>query len=220
MPSASESAEVTITCGNCHNVTSQKVLAQYAEPMKDWEWFDEFYETYLLSRCPACHRLNLSVGSDMDPAEPPKVLWPGADRKMSGLTPEIEAAYQAALRVKTIDSNAFGVLCRRLLEMVCIDRRARGHVLVDQLRDLSDKGEIPGRLTEMAQQLRQLGNIGAHASIGALTPAEVPFLEDLCRAILEYVYVGPQTIARVQARIDELGKKGSAPAHPAPPTQL
>jgi len=106
--------------------------------------------------------------------------------------------------VKNIDSNAFGVLIGRLLELVCIDRSAQGGTLAHQLQDLASKGEIPGRLADMAQQLRQLRNVGAHATLGELTPAEVPLAQDLCTSILEYVYVAPQTIASVQARLDAL----------------
>jgi len=162
----------------------------------------EVTSTYTLSRCPACRNLNLAV-SDLE-EDTAQVLWPGGEKSLVGLPPKVDSAYKAALSVKNIDSNAFGVLIRRLLEMVCIDRAAQGRVLNDQLRDLVTKGEIPERLANMAQQLRQLGNIGAHAGAGDLTTAEVPFLDELCRAILEYLYVAPQTIARVQERLDAL----------------
>lgn len=58
--------------------------------------------------------------------------------------------------------------------------------------------------TDMAHQLREVGNIAAHADEIELTPAEVPILDDLCRAILEYVYTTPALIKQVQARIDSL----------------
>jgi len=47
-------------------------------------------------------------------------------------------------------------------------------------------------------------NIGAHASLGELSPTEIPFLDDLCRAILEYVYSGPQLIEAVRIRLIEI----------------
>jgi hypothetical protein len=83
-----------------------------------------------------------------------------------------------------------------------------GESLYNRLTSLAEKCEIPTRLTEMAQQLRQLRNIGAHADLGKLTPAEVPVLDDLCRAILEYVYTAPKLIEQVELRLKELKKYG------------
>jgi hypothetical protein len=123
-----------------------------------------------------------------------------------GLSPKIEQAYQSALKVKNVDSNAFAVLLGRVLDQVCIERGAKGDSLYDRLKDLASKGEIPTRLAEMAHQLRHLRNIGAHADLGDLTSAEVPILDDLCRAILEYVYTAPKLIEQVELKMAELRK--------------
>ena len=69
------------------------------------------------------------------------------------------------------------------------------------------RGEIPGPLAEMAHQLRFLRNIGAHATLGELTRGEAPILDDLCNAILEYVYTAPHRVEKVAKRIDELKKR-------------
>src|SRR5205085_3563826 len=99
----------------------------------------------------------------------------------------------------------------RVLEFVCIDRKATGDTLFKQLKDLANRGEIPGPLADMADQLRTLRNIGAHASLGELSGAETPILDDLCRAILEYVYAAPHRVANVAKRIDELKKRRRTP---------
>jgi len=59
----------------------------------------------------------------------------------------------------------------------------------------------------MAHQLRFLRNIGAHATLGELTRGEAPILDDLCNAILEYVYTAPHRVEKVAKRIDELKKR-------------
>ena len=66
---------------------------------------------------------------------------------------------------------------------------------------------IQDQFTDMAHQLREVGNIAAHADEIELTPAEVPILDDLCRAILEYVYTTPALIQQVQTRINNLKKE-------------
>jgi hypothetical protein len=47
-----------------------------------------------------------------------------------------------------------------------------------------------------ARGLRQFRNVGAHAELGELTKEEAPILENLTRAILEYVSSAPLLIAQ------------------------
>jgi hypothetical protein len=94
----------------------------------------------------------------------------------------------------------------RVLELICLDREARGTTLNEKLQDLAKRGNIPGPLGEMAHQLRALRNVGAHATLGELTSQEVPILDDLCRAILEYVYTAPNLITQVKKRIEKYKK--------------
>jgi len=69
--------------------------------------------------------------------------------------------------------------------------------------------ETPGRLAEMAQGLRLLRNIGAHADLGEIVQSDVPILIDFCEAILEYIYRAPARITILQKRLDSLKKKSS-----------
>ena len=120
------------------------------------------------------------------------------------LPPKVMSSYQAAVKVRAIEPNAYGVLLGRVLEVLCEDRKANGDTLYKKLEDLGNRGEIPQPLVEMAQSLRQLRNVGAHASLGELTAKEIPFLDDLCRAILEYVYDAPDLILKAKQRLDEI----------------
>ena len=91
--------------------------------------------------------------------------------------------------------------------MICKDRGAVGKDLHEQLNSLATKGEIPIKLVGVAQSLRQLRNLGAHASIGELTSEEIPLLDDLCKAILEYVYIAPSLAEKAEARFNTLKNK-------------
>jgi len=106
--------------------------------------------------------------------------------------------------VKPIDSNAFGVLIGRVIDLVCTDRNATGSTLNNKLEDLAKRGEIPQKLVGVASGLRKLRNVGAHAELGELTPEEVPIMEDLCRALLDYVYSAPFLAQKAQDKIDQL----------------
>lgn len=197
-------------CGNCSKTVKQQVVASYTDkvPYEDEEAGIYVEEDYLLrlSRCPSCQYFNLTVETEDGEVI---VLYPTSPKELEGLPGSVAKAYNAARAVQRIDSNAFAVLLGRVLELICLDRGAKGSTLNEQLQDLANRGEIPDRLAKMAHQLRAMRNIGAHATLGELTSAEVPILEDLCRAILEYVYTAPHLIAKVEQRIKKLQKKKS-----------
>ena len=126
-----------------------------------------------------------------------------------GLPDNINRAFLAAAKVKTIDANAYAVLIGRVIEMVGEDRNATGRSLADLLQDLASKNEIPDKLVHVAKYLRDFRNIGAHATLGDLANEEVPILTDLCTAVLEYVYTAPFLATQAEQAVNKLkAKKG------------
>jgi len=169
-------------------------------------------DIYELLKCPACKEVILRKYFWHDYMESEdditiKPLYPFDTRIPLGLPESIEKAYRAAIKVKSIDANAFGVLVGRVLEMVCTDRSANGNTLYLKLKDLATKGEIPSKLVDVADKLRVLRNVGAHAELGELTPGEVPIVDDLCRALLDYIYTAPHLAERAESSLKKLVKK-------------
>jgi hypothetical protein len=205
---AQDLGSIRIKCGNCEKLTKQQIVANYTDIDIDTDQEEGYYnETrYLLqlSLCPSCDFINLTVENEDGTIH---VLFPSPPKDLEGLPPSVGKAYKAARAVKRIDPNAFAVLLGRVVELVCLDRGAKGNTLNDQLQDLANRGEIPDKLAKMAHQLRALRNIGAHATLGELTYAESPILEDLGRAILEYVYIAPHLIKKVEQKINKLKKQ-------------
>jgi len=111
--------------------------------------------------------------------------------------------------VRNIDANAYGVLLGRILELVCQDPNAIGKYLANKLGDLASKGEIPDRLVGVANGLKDLRNVGAHPTLGELTAVELPILDRLCRAILEYVYSAPYIANQAENCFQQLKDKTS-----------
>ena len=108
--------------------------------------------------------------------------------------------------MRNIDNNAYGVLIRRVLESVCIDKGATGKYLFEKISSLEKAGVIPRELAEMANLLNKLAKIGAHKELGDITPFELPLLEALCRNILVYCYEVPALIKQAEAKIELLKK--------------
>jgi hypothetical protein len=83
-----------------------------------------------------------------------KIVCPVRNTEVPGLPPDIDRAYDAALKVRGIDENAFAVLLGRVLDKICLDRGAGGNSLYERISSLAQGDEIPPRLAEMAHQLR------------------------------------------------------------------
>jgi len=207
-----------IICKHCTNKAPMEVIAKYDQIGEstylignDEHGFDEG-PMWQLVKCPACNDLQLRKADYHEFLSSEfgieyEILYPSTDKKISGLPEDVSKAYEAAQKVKSIDSNAFGVLLGRTLELICIDQKAKGKSLYEGLKDLASKGIIPDPLAEMAQGLRELRNIGAHPNLGELTSSEIPILESLIIAILEYVYSAPLKVTLVQQKLDALKKK-------------
>ncbi|MCA8998128.1 MAG: DUF4145 domain-containing protein [Planctomycetaceae bacterium] len=136
-----------------------------------------------------------------------EVVSPAENSMPRGLPQHLHSAWEAAERVKSIDANAYGVLGGRLLDLVCTDQKATGETLFKRLNNLGDSGQIPKGLVDVAHGLRKLRNVAAHADLGDLTSQEVPLLDALLKAVLEYVYTAPQLVEDVQARLQEVEKR-------------
>lgn len=197
-------------CGHCTNVAPMKKGSTYStvhtkfdeHTGNDW---DEG-EIYKILECPSCEKVILQKEYyhdllDGDQLPPDEILYPSSNVLPIGLPDSIAKGFNAALKVKPIDANAFGVLIGRVLEMVCEDRKAKGRDLNARLEDLATRGEIPNNLVGVANGLRNLRNVGAHAFIGELTPRAVPILNSLAIAILEYVYSAPRLAKIAQEQL-------------------
>lgn len=205
-----------IQCPRCGNEAPMRIVASFELSPREREQNSEDTldggETWRLVVCPACKEVSVGLIRwvdflDVEDEFRMRIVYPAWNRTLTGLPSKIDSAYNTALKVRSVDSNAFAVLLGRVLDMVCLDKQATGSTLYERLNSLAEKGAIPPRLADMAHQLRQLRNIGAHADLGELTPAEVPVLDSLCRAILEYVYTAPQLVEEVERRLQKLKRR-------------
>ena len=78
--------------------------------------------------------------------------------------------------------------------------------MTERLKTLSERGEIPDKLVEMAVKLQEMRHVGAHAWVGELTAEEIPILDSLSKAILEYVYSAPHLVEQADTRLTKLRK--------------
>jgi hypothetical protein len=167
---------------------------------------------YSVLKCPACGKINIVSygwhdGMESDDEISYDFLYPQNSNYPIGLPEDILTAYKAAEKVKSIDVNAYAILMRRLLELVCLDRDASSGTLASMLKELADKNEIPKKLVKVASGLKDFGNIGAHAGSGELTEKEIPIVNALCSAILEYVYSAPHLATIAENKLNSIKTK-------------
>ena len=204
-----------VTCGHCGNTSRMLSVGHYSQvdersdPERKHIW--DSGPLWDMALCPVCDSINLCETpyhsyQEIEDIET-HVRFPAPRKPFFGLPAEIDRAYEAAQRVRSIDSNAFAVLLGRVIELVCLDRGAKGKTLNDQMTSLADNGEIPPNLVTVANTLRKIRNIGAHASLGDLQSADIPTVEALCKAILEYVYSAPKLVELAEKELARSYKK-------------
>jgi hypothetical protein len=205
-----------IKCGHCQNKVRMEIVTEHSEVQsheeQDFQWDAGW--VYQVAKCPACSGITFRRYGYHDALDPGdyefQCLFPHGGKPLRGLPPRIHAGFEAAQRVRNIDANAYGVLLGRVLDAVCVDRQASGATLDQRLKSLADKGEIPSKLVKVAAGIRKLRNIGAHADLGELTESDLPVLDELTRAILEYVYTAPLLATEAEERFAKLKASGKS----------
>jgi hypothetical protein len=205
-----------LSCKHCGNISKMEIVGNITDYIKgeDPEFgYINFHGTkYSVLKCPACCKINIVSYFWHDAMESDEeitydLLFPADTIYPVGLPEKISDAFKAAEKAKSFDVNAYAILTRKLLELVCLDRGAKKDWLAKMLRELANAGEIPEKLVEIASKLKDFGNIGAHAGSGDLTLEEIPIVNALSIAILEYVYSAPFLATEAENRLNEIKNK-------------
>jgi hypothetical protein len=208
-----------LECGYCGNRTPHLKVCQYEHA----RFFDEFETmqviepyTWVMYACGTCGGLNIygdyygiyrSHGHDFfarTRLHPRASLLLPADYMMSPADPiptRIMKAYEDIWPLRHRTPTAFIGQIRRLLEFVCEDQCASGKSLFSKLSDLTSRGVLPGHFANITDLLRVVGNMGAHAEEDDLSVWDAELIDDFFRPVIDYVYIAPAKIQRMQQRL-------------------
>lgn len=189
-----------LECDNCGKVTPHTKCGT-ANEHEEIDSSDDFPSlqiqwTHLLAQCEVCENVSLFLYGDYAPEEISR-LYP-IEKDLGDVPDEVRVSYREAQKVKGASPIAFSVMVRRTLEFVCHDKGAIGKDLKNKLDDLSSKGIIPDTLAKMSHVLRDRGNKGAHAITEKITPYEARTLDDFLMAVIEYVYIAPAKLQKLE----------------------
>jgi hypothetical protein len=131
----------------------------------------EHFEWILLA-CPVCHKVSLlqkySNECEFNPntgnyIEYNDLLYPECNVDYLGVPKEVKTAFEAALKVKNVDTAVCLLSLRRVLEAICKEQGAVGNTLEIMIKDIIEKGKLPSAMNDACWIIRQLGNSAAHA---------------------------------------------------------
>lgn len=125
--------------------------------------------------------------------------WPLPEQKVSSDVPNgIASAFgEAAAALAAHCPRASVVMARRTLEAITVDKGESSGNLDQRLRALAARGSLQPTLADWAQEVRLVGNTGAHAD-----PMEKVLVEDaqqllsFIRELMRYLYELPAELNR------------------------
>jgi hypothetical protein len=189
-----------IICFHCGNETPMERVGAYTWGSSGGDEF-QFDYTYELFKCPVCSQPTLleiygdedmSVDPDMTPRE--TALYPSYSIDANAVPVEIAKSYEAALRVKGIDSGICAIALRKTLEMMLVDKGAEGRNLAEKITFMAEQGTLPESLKEASDISRLLGNEAAHSAVSDLDKFDIEYITGFIGHILEYLYIIPNKL--------------------------
>jgi hypothetical protein len=199
---AAEPAEYLVECSKCNSKTLAQAITRATPESAEDPWA---YCWYAVVECQVCHNPMLVQQDRNIPRsmrKVPRILWPQFDRELSDMIPEAlrlevgeaRACFTGAAYTATV------VMVRRTLEGICAEHGMKSAPLFKALTQMRESGVIDGRLLEWAQELRILGNEGAHFTGNRVSRQDAQDALAFAAAILNYMYVFSEQFAAFKKR--------------------
>lgn len=202
--------KVFLECPYCKNKTLHRVLANHI-------YNDHVYFTYngkktevttcdyfvVCEGCnkPALYYTNDFLTDDFDSFEKVIMCHPNRDELNEFVPDEIKKIYSESGRILELSPSAYVTQIRKALEFICKREGAKNSTLKGKIKELVNKNILPGIISKIADKIRLIGNIGAHEIETDIKIPDAWILRDLFRAIVEYLYVIPNKIKRIEESV-------------------
>jgi hypothetical protein len=200
-----ELGEYLVDCFKCNSRAFVEPMTETVEKYVTYPFEDDFYVTVT---CKVCYSIMLIAhpkergGHPNHDPRTARVLWPVGHREISTKVPESLRLEHSEAR-SCYNNNAYTaavVMVRRTLEGVCADNGVKKTPLFKALEQMKENGLIEGRLLEWAQELRVLGNEGAHFTGHRVSREDAQDALALAEALLDYLYVFSAQFAEFKDR--------------------
>ncbi len=201
--------ENTHDCRHCGNRGLMKYIGKTGWVVEDnhENLFDsELLEhmDYYIFECPVCYRPVIVSEYCLDISdEIPKttIEYPSINVSHEGVPNEIYSAFESAIKTKGIDYSICLLSLRRVLEMICNDKGAKGQTLENKIRDLVESKLLPEMIGDACWIIRQLGNEAAHSDKIEVYSYDVEQVIGYVGTIIDYLYSMPHRISKMKETI-------------------
>ncbi len=207
--------EYVTECPRCQQrVTATVEAYNDFSPDHDFE-----FHRYLIAQCRLCYQALLldEVQDSRKYRRELECVWPTPPRALAETIPEVlrREHFEARTCFKSKAYTATVVMVRRTLEGVASQHGINRKPLYKAFEEMESTGLIEGRLLEWAQELRVLGNEGAHFTGKPVTRQDASDAIALAEALLDYLYVFNEQFSKFKERRQqaaEMAKKAAQDA--------
>src|ERR1700691_1007633 len=188
--------EYLTQCPKCNTRTITEPVTRYIDDRSGFSSQPPWDDLYVVVTCKICCTYMLIAHPKDEQSSyrfrsSNKRLWPLPDREMSPTIPESLRLEHKEARCcfSTGAYTATVVMVRRTLEGVCSENGSNKKPLIKALQQMQAEGLVEGRLLEWAEELRVLGNEGAHFTGRRVAREDAQDALALAEALLDYLYV-------------------------------
>lgn len=210
--------EALFRCPRCKAFVQLKVDGRHFKPLEN----EEDPHTWLLfGHCVRCNQAGIveeiETGPDQWDREIGAQIYPPATRSIDfALPPLVEESFQEAIKCESIGAPlATAVMVRRTLEAIARQFDPSAKNLFRGLHAMKEKGLISEELAQWGDQLRFIGNIGAHPTDeDKVTMQDAREAVEFLNAIVETIYHLRPKFQAMQARRQAKKAKPKPPPNP------
>ncbi|NLX01418.1 MAG: DUF4145 domain-containing protein [Syntrophomonadaceae bacterium] len=203
--------EKVIICFHCGNETVMRQTGEYK-----WGSNDDFsfFFNYKMFACPVCHKITLMETYGDETMIAPNysgeyvwftedtILYPINSIDSKSMPKKIKESYEAALKVRNIDTNACVLLLRRTLEIILTDQGATKWGLAEKIEEIAQRGLLPDSLKEASFFAKRFGDSAAHGKDLVADEQDMNSLIEFIEYIIEYLYIIPSRLKEFKMKID------------------
>lgn len=214
MKNLDEIKEKIVKCYHCGNETKMPQTGEFNWGSRDEGYDDfDFHLKYRMFACPVCHKITLietygdeitirqDLNGQVEWYNEDTIIFPVNSIDSESVPLKVKEAYEAALKIKSIDKNVCLMALRRTLELILKDKGAKEWGLKDKIEEVAKKGLLPDALKEASALTKILGDSAAHDKELEIDQHDVESMAEFVGYIIEYLYIVPDRIARYKDRL-------------------
>ena len=134
------------------------------------------------------------------------IIYPENKLNLKNVPKNIASSFEAALKIKNINSDLTLLSLRKTLELICNDNNAKGKDLNSKIKSLIEDKVFPVEFEDAYWIIRHLGNKAAHADDTGVYTYDVKEIINLLYTIINYLYVTPSKIKYLKEKLKKEDK--------------